>query len=130
MGDIALEPYAGGAPEEKKKATLVTVLFVLLCGVLLGWFIIIALSRGDIPASDVFLKTEDTLKFFGQPGSESVTNADVPTKAILSESFGEPSGEVVVKPLSTEEALKAFGTPGTESAWQPTAEEKAKYELP
>ncbi len=48
MGEVVLEPYMGGGAPVQKKGKLVTVLFVLLCGILLGWFIIIALFRGDI----------------------------------------------------------------------------------
>lgn len=128
MGEAVLEPYFGGGTPVQKKGKLVTVLFVLLCGVLLGWFIIIALSRGDVPATDLFLEADDASKFLGHPSSEPATYPGLSAEDVAEKYLGKPAKKAPQNPgILAEEALKYLGQPSGETLWYPTEEEKRTY---
>lgn len=49
MLENKLDTYTPPAQRGGSRMSLLAVILVALCGVLLGWFLIIALSRGDLP---------------------------------------------------------------------------------
>jgi hypothetical protein len=128
MGEVVLEPSIGG-PSVQKRAKIISVLFVLLCGILLGWFIIIALSRGDVPAADIFLDANDASKFLGHPSSEPVSYPGLSAEEVVQKYLGQPAQTAPQNPgISAEEALEYLGQPAfNETPWQPTKAERRTY---
>lgn len=49
MSEYIPDAYIPPTQGNRRRMSIVAVLLVALCGVLLGWFLIIALSRGDLP---------------------------------------------------------------------------------